>query len=155
MHTNPYLQIIFSSPPSSTEVSFMISPFLLSWLLFLYHAPLFLFHLITFISLLLLSLSLSNTRIFTHLCCSIWSSDHSSHHHQHCCHQFSHLKKEIAKKKQMRTQIWGFVLCAWIWDLIQFIMWCIFGGFVICYLLVFLCSIHSVKNRENNLRLLL
>ena len=99
MHTNPYLQIIFSSPPSSTEVSFMISPFLLSWLLFLYHAPLFLFHLITFISLLLLSLSLSNTRIFTHLCCSIWSSDHSSHHHQHCCHQFSHLKKEIAKKK--------------------------------------------------------
>ena len=92
------------------------------------HASLFLFHLINFIPLVL---SLSQTRLFTYLCCSIWSSDCSLHHYQHCCHQFyqhccqqfSHLEKEIGGEK------WEYKFEGlFIWDLVQFSGWYIFDG---------------------------
>ena len=133
----PYPQIIFSSPPfsSSCKISITISHSLLmvgasieSMLLFssFISSPSF-FHSFSYLSLThaYLSTSISQCEV---LIAALSSSS--------TLPPIFYLEKEIRGKKFENTnfRVCRFVLCVWIWDLVQFVVWCIFRGFVICSL---------------------
>ena len=93
----------------------------------------------------------------------MWSSDCSVAtptilHNQHCRQSmFSFRKGNWKKIKNLR--VCEFVLCVWIWDLVQFFVWCISWGFdslwfVLCvcfsvfYMFVFFSS--QCRKQGNN-----
>ena len=171
----PYPQIIFSSPSSlSSKISITISHSLLSWLVVPQnpHCSLHLSSHHLHFSTPLISLSHTHTYLPTSIApCEFQIAALSS---SSTLPTISHLEKEIGKKK-LRTQILGFVCGFGIWfnllydaflEGLQFVLYMSFFSFgvlrdflfvfvymsFVCFFLFF-CSVHSVENGENNLRL--